>query len=438
MLKNKSLLISIVGDIVLVNAATILAFLTRFSGRIPAVNFGAYLEIVLWITIIRIVVFYFSGLYERDDGASPFDVFYSIVIAVTLGSIIIVALSFYLRTLPFPRSVFLISWVFNILLISCWHSYLIYKEQKTSPPKRVLIVDGPAGKKEEIFKEIKNCSFTKYEVVDSLIGNDKGNLRKRIKEKRVDGVIITDSNLSHNEIIDIVFDCQAQGVKVLLVPGLYEVIMGKMRMTHLGEIPLIELSSEPLKEKDKVAKKIMDTFFSLFVLLLFSPLMLLIAIIIKMGSKGPVLYKQKRVGMKGKIYEVYKFRSMFDNAEERTGPVLARRNDERETKIGRLLRRLHLDELPQFLNILKGEMSLIGPRPERPVFVKEFEKAIPGYSGRFLVRPGIAGLAQLYGEYDTSPENKLKYDLTYINNWSLGLDLKIFFMSLEIILTRRM
>ena len=213
--------------------------------------------------------------------------------------------------------------------------------------------------------------------------------------------------------------------------------MGKMRMTHLGEIPLIELSSEPLKEKDKVAKKIMDVFFSLFILLLFSPLMLLIAIIIKTESKGPFLYKQKRVGMNEKIYQVYKFRSMLDNAEERTGPVLARENDERETKIGRLLRRLHLDELPQFLNILKGEMSLIGPRPERPVFIKEFEKAIPGYSGRFLVRPGIAGLAQLYGEYDTSPENKLKYDLTYINNWSLGLDVKIFFMSLEIILMRR-
>jgi len=438
MLKSKSLLVPMVGDVVLVNGATILAFLARFNGRIPAVNFGAYLEIALWITIVRITIFYFAGLYERDDEVSPFDLFYSIVIAVTLGSIIIVALSFYLRTLPFPRSVFLISWVFNILLISCWHSYLIYNEQKISPPKRVFIVDGPAGKKEEIFKEIENRSFPKYEVVDSVKGNDKENLRRRIKERRIDVVIITDSNLSHNEIIDIVFDCQAEGVKVWLVPGLYEVIMGKMRMAHLGEIPLIELNSKPLKERDKVAKNIMDTFFSLFILLLFSPLMLLISIIIKMESKGPVLYKQKRVGMGGKVFQIYKFRSMFDNAEEKTGPVLARRNDERETKIGRLLRRSHLDELPQFLNILRGEMSLIGPRPERPVFVRDFEKNVPGYSRRFLVRPGIAGLAQLYGMYDTSPENKLKYDLTYINNWSLALDLKIFFMSLEIILTRRM
>ncbi|MEA1964325.1 MAG: sugar transferase, partial [Candidatus Aerophobetes bacterium] len=178
--------------------------------------------------------------------------------------------------------------------------------------------------------------------------------------------------------------------------------------------------------------------FALGVLLLFSPLMLLIAIIIKMDSRGPVLYRQKRVGMKGEVYQVCKFRSMFYNAEERTGPVLARRDDERETKVGRFLRRLHLDELPQFLNILRGEMSLIGPRPERPIFVKDFEKNVSGYSRRFLVRPGIAGLAQLYGSYDTSPENKLKYDLTYINNWSLALDLKIFFMSLEIILTRRM
>jgi len=437
MSKSKSLLVPILGDVVLVNAATIIAFLVRFNGRVPAVNFGAYLEIALWITIIRIVVFYFAGLYERDNGAGPFDIFYSIIIAVTLGSILIVALSFYLRTLPFPRSVFLISWVFNILLISCWHSYLIYNRQKNSPPRRVLIIDGPAGKKEEVFKEIEECSFHKYQVVDFLQGNDEGDLRERIKEKKIDGVIITDSSLSRSKIIDIVFSCQAAGIKVLLVPGLYEVIMGKMKMTHLGEIPLIELSSEPLKEKDKVAKKVMDTFFALFILVLSLPLIFLIAIIIKMESKGPILYKQKRVGMNEKIYQVYKFRSMLDNAEEKTGPILAKKNDERETKIGKLLRRSHLDELPQFLNILKGDMSLIGPRPERSVFVKGFKKNIPGYSRRFLVRPGIAGLAQLYGRYDTSTNNKIKYDLTYINNWSLGLDLKIFFMSLEIILMRR-
>lgn len=440
--KGKTLLRLIFYDAVLVNIATILAFLVRFSGRIPAVNFRAYLEVALWITIVRVAIFYFIGLYEKDEEMDAFDIFYSVFLAVSISSVIIVALSFYLRTLPFPRTVFVISWAFNILLISVRHSYLFYIKQKKTPPKRFLVIGG-SEKGEKVIEEIKNRSFPKGEVVGWVKDGDRikdglVNLRKILREKKASEVVIVDSNLPRKKILDIVFHSEAEGLNVWIVPGLYEVMMGRVKMNHLGDIPLIRLKSEPLTRRDKVIKRGIDIIFSTLVLLLFTPLMLLISIIIKIDSEGPVLYKQERVGYKDRIYNVYKFRSMYKGAELETGPILARRNDERITRVGNFLRKLHLDEVPQFFNILKGEMSLVGPRPERPVFVEDFKHNIPGYHRRFVVKPGITGLAQLYGGYETSAENKLKYDLAYINNWSLSEDLNIFFMSTEIILRGRM
>ncbi len=440
-LKKISLPISVLWDAILVNIATILAFLVRFGGIIPAVNLRAYLEVVPWITLIRVSTFYFMGLYEEDEEADAFDIFYSVFLAVSTSSIIIIALSFYLRTLPFPRTVFVISWAFNILLISGWHSYLFYIKQKKAPPKRFLVIGGSKeGKK--VMEEIRRRSFPKGEVVGWIKGegerkNELVDLRKIVREKKTSEVIIVDSNLSREKILDIVFHSQAEGLNIWIVPGLYELMMGKVEMSHLGDIPLMRLRSEPLTRKDRAVKRGVDIAFSLLILVLFTPLMLLVSIIIKIDSKGPVLYKQKRVGLKGKIYNVYKFRSMHKDAEVETGPMLAKRDDERITRLGNFLRKLHLDELPQFFNILKGEMSLVGPRPERLVFVEEFKRNVPGYWRRFVVKPGITGLAQLYGGYETSAENKLKYDLAYINNWSLGMDFNIFFMSTEIILRGR-
>jgi len=438
MLKSGSLFALILFDAFLVNIATILAFLVRFSGRIPAVNFGAYLGVVLWSTIVRVATFYLLGLYEEDEEMDAFDIFYKVFLAVSIGSVIIVALSFYLRTLPFPRTVFVISWAFNILFISGWHSYLFHIKQKKVSPKRFLIVGG-SRKGEKVIEEIKRRPYPKGEVIGWV--KDEGglvNLKKIVSGKGPSDVIIVDSGLPREKILDIIFYFEAEGLNVWIVPGLYEVMMGKVKISHLGDIPLIRLESEPFTRKDMAMKRGIDLVFSILILLLSAPVMLLISISIKIDSKGPILYKQKRVGYKGRVYDVYKFRSMYKEAELETGPILARRNDERITRVGYFLRKLHLDEIPQFFNILKGEMSLVGPRPERPVFVEEFKRNIPGYYRRYVVKPGITGLAQLYGGYETSAENKLKYDLAYINNWSLGMDLNIFFMSTEIILRGRM
>ncbi|GAI26959.1 unnamed protein product, partial [marine sediment metagenome] len=206
-------------------------------------------------------------------------------------------------------------------------------------------------------EEIKNQPFPRSKVVGLLGSDDKSkgsfdspSLRRALRQKKASDVIITDSDVSHHKILDMVFAAEAEDVTVWLVPGLYEVMLGKVELTHLGDVPLIKLRSEPLKEREKVIKRLVDLIFSILVLIFSAPLMLLLPLIIKLESKGPILYRQKRVGLKGKIYEVYKFRSMLENAEAETGPILARQNDERVTRVGSFLRRFHLDELPQFFN----------------------------------------------------------------------------------------
>jgi lipopolysaccharide/colanic/teichoic acid biosynthesis glycosyltransferase len=160
-----------------------------------------------------------------------------------------------------------------------------------------------------------------------------------------------------------------------------------------------------------------------------------VALAIKLKSPGPALYTQQRVGKNQKTFTLYKFRTMVENAETATGPVLAQDGDDRITGVGRFLRKYRLDELPQVFNVLKGDMSFVGPRPERPFFVKRFNKSIPGYSERFKVKPGVTGLAQVNGSYATTPGNKLKYDLIYIYNQSIFLDLKIFLSTIKVVLT---
>ncbi len=193
-----------------------------------------------------------------------------------------------------------------------------------------------------------------------------------------------------------------------------------------------------LKRAYLVAKRIFDIIVSLLGILILSPLFLLAAILIKSSSKGPILYKQIRVGQKGKLFEIYKFRSMKMDAEKECGPVWAKKDDDRLITVGKFLRMSRIDELPQFFNILKGDMSLIGPRPERPVFVEKFKEMIPDYEKRLLVKPGITGLAQVWHKYDETIKDvrkKIKYDVLYIKKLNFGTDVRIFLRTFLVVLT---
>jgi exopolysaccharide biosynthesis polyprenyl glycosylphosphotransferase len=240
-------------------------------------------------------------------------------------------------------------------------------------------------------------------------------------------VLIALDSKDHNRLLDIISKCSAHPVGMKIVPDLYDIISGQARTNQIYGFPLIEISPLHITPWEESAKRLLDVGVSALVLIAGLPFWLLIAVAIKIETPGPVLYKQERVGKDGERFNIIKFRSMVVDAE-RAGPQWAGRRDPRITKVGWVLRKLHLDEFPQLWNVLTGHMSLVGPRPERPVFVEKLSKEIPLYPRRLKVRPGITGWAQVKHVYDESIEDvrkKVQYDLFYIENMSLRMDLKI-------------
>ena len=221
-------------------------------------------------------------------------------------------------------------------------------------------------------------------------------------------------------------------VEVKVVPDLLQVIALRARLEDLDGIPMINIHDVPLRGFNTALKRATDVALSATALVALAIPMALVALLVRTTSRGPALYRQERMGLDGQSFWVWKFRSMFVDAEERTGPVWARENDPRVTPVGRWLRRLSIDELPQLWNVLSGDMSLVGPRPERPFFVEQFKHKIPQYMLRHRVKAGITGWAQVHGwRGNTSIKKRLQYDLYYIENWSLGLDFKILWMTLR-------
>ena len=219
--------------------------------------------------------------------------------------------------------------------------------------------------------------------------------------------------------------------------GLYNIISGQAKVTQLHTFPLIDIMPGLMPEWEKKLKRLMDIVLSLGLIVFSLPITLISSLIIKLESKGPVFYKQERMGLNGKIFKIYKFRSMVSDAEKISGPVWSTKDDPRITGFGKILRKVRIDEIPQALNILRGDMSFVGPRPERPFFVEKLSHEIPLYKRRLKVRPGVTGWAQVKHKYDENIEDvkmKLRYDLFYIENMSLRMDFKILFRTIFVVL----
>ncbi|MDI6891783.1 MAG: sugar transferase [Actinomycetota bacterium] len=448
MSKSSWVALSMIMDAILVNAGIILAFLIRFGGRLPAFNFQAYTGLAVFITLIQIAAFYIYDLYVVEKAQNSWDIFLAVLKSVTLGMLLTVVLTFFYRFFSFPRTVLFLSWFLLILLIAGWRVLAAKALKIRWPTQRVLIVGaGEIGQK--ILRELKGRSQWGYEVV-GLVERDPEKLGKRfegvpilgtvkdiaplVHQRDVNRVIVT-TPIRHRELLEDLAKSDGVHVRVEAVPELYEIYIGKVDYALISDIPLVELTREPVPEWVHLAKRAMDFSLAAILLILASPLMLLAAILIKLTSRGPIIYKQERVGEGEGIFNVYKFRTMIKGAEAESGPVLATEKDSRVTPIGHFLRRYRIDELLQLINILKGEMSFVGPRPERPFFVKEFEESISGYAERFRVKPGVTGLAQVSGTYATTPQTKLKYDLIYIYHQSIFLDIKILLHTLKVVLT---
>jgi Undecaprenyl-phosphate glucose phosphotransferase len=252
-----------------------------------------------------------------------------------------------------------------------------------------------------------------------------------IRRERIDHVYVALPLDEHVKMLGLVEATNREGVDVHVVPDLLQFIALRARLENLDGVPIISLNDVPLRGFNSLLKRIIDMAISGTALVGLSVPFLLIAVLIRRGSRGPVFYTQERMGLDGKAFHVFKFRSMFVGAEDDTGPVWARDDDPRCTPVGRWLRKLDLDELPQLWNVLRGDMSIVGPRPERPYFVEQFKHRIPQYMLRHKVKAGITGWAQVNGwRGNTSLEKRIEYDLYYIENWSVGLDLKIMWLTL--------
>lgn len=263
------------------------------------------------------------------------------------------------------------------------------------------------------------------------------NIEKAIDETDAKEVIIALDKHHEDAMIGIIDRCDSKNVGLKIVPDLYEIISGQARTTHIYGFPLIDIMPELMPEWEKKVKRLMDISISLIILLVSLPVTLIISVLIKLDSPGGVLYKQKRSGLNGREFEIYKFRSMRNDAEKGTGPVWSQKNDPRITRVGKFIRKVRIDEIPQMINVLKGEMSLVGPRPERPFFVEKLSEEIPLYKKRLKVRPGVTGWAQVKHKYDETIEDvktKLRYDLFYIENMSLRMDFKILFRTVFVVL----
>lgn len=306
-------------------------------------------------------------------------------------------------------------------------SFEIYDELASHPALGIDIIGFVAVNEENLAKRYKSIA------VLGLLAN----VESIIKNNSVNEVIICIEKHTEEMLVEIISRCEGENINLKIVPHLYEILSGYARTTQLYGLPLIDINPQLMPEWEKKVKRILDLLISFIILIITLPFTMIIAVAIKFDSSGPILFKQERTGLNGKIFNVYKFRSMRKDAEKLTGPIWSTKDDPRVTRVGKFIRKIRMDELPQMINIFKGEMSLVGPRPERPFFVEKLAEEIPYYKRRLRVRPGLTGWAQVKHKYDESIEDvkaKLRYDLFYIENISLSMDLKILFRTIFVVM----
>lgn len=403
----------------------------------------SYYSGMLFIHIVTLLVtFFFYRLYHFKRGLSRIDKSYSITAAISFGTVASVALTsfVYKNELDYPRAMVIYAWILCIPLVMIGRLLTDYlrTHYHIAHPTRVIIVgSGDVGRM--ILQKINQSPKLGYQPVGfvddtparkeisglPVLGN-RNQLGFLIREHGAQEVIIGLPEASHEEILDLISQAEREKATVRVFPDVFQIMASEISIDDLNGLPLLTVRDIALRGWRLAVKRAMDIVVSAATLILLSPLMLLIALLIKLDSPGPVFYTQVRMGLDAKPFQILKFRSMRVDAEQQTGPVWATRNDPRVTRLGAFIRRYSLDELPQFINVLLGDMSLVGPRPERPVFVEQFRQIVPRYMERHKEKAGITGWAQVNGlRGDTSIVERTKYDLWYIENWSLLLDIKI-------------
>jgi len=448
--------ILVAGDVLACVLAYLAAFILRTlvplpltQGYLPGIRFAEVQHHWPEVILAQLGALYFFGLYEVRALTSPREYLGPLLAAPVVQSLVLVAIYFFAQDLTFPRSIFVVLTVLNGAAMVGWR--IGSRSLLGSYPRRRVLVVGTNTAAAEVVDTIRVQSWLGMDVV-GMVGSDgtrptgltdvpvlgvREELPVLCQRHEVDDVIIASDLGWQDRLLDDLSRWRGPRARISVVPSPYEVSIGRPGHLRLHDIPLIEVVTDPLAGAASGVKRVFDLVVGIPLFVLALPVMLVVAALVRVSSPGPVLYTQERVGKDGRNFTMVKFRTMRADAERATGPVLAAENDPRVTFLGRFLRATRLDELPQLWNLLCGDMSFVGPRPERPEFVAQYVQDIQGYGERFRVRPGLTGYAQVNGEYHTSPTTKLKYDLAYIHNHSLWLDLKIMSETVKVILTRR-
>jgi exopolysaccharide biosynthesis polyprenyl glycosylphosphotransferase len=460
------------GDAVLALGTLALAFTVRIgvplpltADLLPPARFDLAPAVIAVALFAQAVGLYFFGFYDPPGPRPDSELSRRLLPAVGLVAALF-ALWTVLSARPFPRSVLALWVVLDFLALWGWRAWL--RRRLHLPLRRVALV-GTGQPAHEIAALLAAHPWLGMAVVGHVPrpgeeaadgrsrvepgapapgGDPSGDLGPRLGELddlpgllasgAVDDVILAASDDSwQTQLIDRLARLRPAHTNLLLVPGPFEALIGRARYRTVQDVPLIEVVRASEWTQRLPGKRLLDLAAGTLLLLLAAPLFVLVALLVAATSRGPVFYRQVRVGRGLAEFTLLKFRTMVDDAERDTGEVLASPNDPRLTPIGGFLRRYRLDELPQLLNVLAGEMSLVGPRPERPGFVQRYLAEVPGYAERFAVAPGVTGLAQIAGDYHSSPQNKLRYDLAYLANWSLWLDVSLLVQTVKIVLTSR-
>lgn len=405
-----------------------LSFYVKFLGEIPARNFRAFEGSYIWIFIGFILINILFETYVFYN-KTLLDLFYFTMLSQLVLSIFMMALTYAGSWLTFPRSVLLVNFFVGIVGVYSYNciAYLLY--HKIRGKKHVMVV-GQEHRALEAVRNFDMMSNRRHEVTHVVLSNYYYHVREL--SDSVDIVYLT-GHIEEAERIKIYDYLMRENKKLFISTEFHNLMMVNPNIMNFEDESIIEVSPFKISEEEELVKRLIDLIVSLVLIIATLPIMLVTVIAIKLDSPGPVFYKQERVTKHHRTFNILKFRSMSATAEEKSGPVLATSNDARVTKVGKIIRSTRVDELPQLLNVLKGDMSLVGPRPERPFFVNQFKIENPYYSLRHHVRAGITGYAQVYGKYSTDFNSKLNFDLLYIKNYSLAFDFKLLFQTVKIL-----
>ena len=446
--------------------AFILAYGIRFeSGLIPVIRgyppIDQYLHIVPFVAVLTPLAFQLQGVYRLRRGRSRVDDFFAVLIgsilAVVFGVMSTLYVSvYYVSAEEKAQGAYEVSQVVwgLFLVLNVLFTYfsreavreLFERRWRAGVGLKRILIAGAGDLGRMVADRVlqhREFGFQVIGFVDDRAGGDHigyrglpllgtlaevGDIAQR---ERIDHLYVALPLEEHTKLLDLVEITSRECIDVKVVPDLLQFITLRARLEDLDGLPIININDVPLQGFNSWLKRMIDIALSAAALLVLAIPLAVIAVVVRLTSRGSIFYAQERMGLDGKGFTVYKFRSMYEGAETTTGPVWAREDDPRATPIGRWLRKLDLDELPQFWNVLRGDMSIVGPRPERPFFVEQFKHRIPQYMLRHKVKAGITGWAQVNGwRGNTSLEKRIEYDLYYIENWSVTLDLKIMWLTI--------